>query len=69
MFLLDVMMPELSGFDLAEIIKKSRLNSDTPIVFISALSDVENKVKGFNLGSYAYIEKPFNIKSCKISNS
>ena len=65
LFLLDVMMPELSGFDLAEIIKKSRLNSDTPIVFISALSDVENKVKGFNLGSYAYIEKPFNIKVVK----
>ena len=65
LFLLDVMMPELSGFDLAEMIKKTRLNCDTPIVFISALADVEHKVKGFNLGSYAYIEKPFNIKVVK----
>lgn len=61
LFLLDIMMPEMSGFDLAEVIKKTKLNSDTPIMFISALNDPENKIRGFDLGSYAYIEKPFNI--------
>jgi signal transduction histidine kinase len=61
LFLLDVMMPEISGFDLANIIKSSALNANTPIMFISALSDPENKIRGFNLGSHAYIEKPFNI--------
>ncbi|MDR1327838.1 MAG: hybrid sensor histidine kinase/response regulator [Heliobacteriaceae bacterium] len=61
LFLLDVMMPEISGFDLANIIKSSALNENTPIMFISALSDPENKIRGFNLGSHAYIEKPFNI--------
>lgn len=65
LFLLDIMMPELSGYDLAEIIKKSGINSNTPIIFVSALSDIENKVKSFNLGSYIYIEKPFNIKIIK----
>lgn len=61
LFLLDIMMPEISGFDLAKIIKNSALNAHTPIMFISALCDPENKIRGFNLGSQAYIEKPFNI--------
>lgn len=54
-------MPEMSGFELAKIIKHSKLNSDTPIVFISALSDSENKIMGYNIGSCAYIEKPFDV--------
>ncbi len=61
LFLLDIMMPEMSGFELAKIIKHSKLNSDTPIVFISALSDSENKIMGYNIGSCAYIEKPFDV--------
>lgn len=61
LFLLDIMMPEMSGFELAKIIKHSKLNSDTPIVFISALSDSENKIMGYNIGSSAYIEKPFDV--------
>lgn len=62
LFLLDIMMPEMSGFDLANIIKKSKFNSSTPIIFISALSDAENKIMGYNMGSCAYIEKPFDVK-------
>ena len=65
LFLLDIMMPEVSGFDLAELIKKSELNTNTPIIFISALSDTEHKIKSYDIGSYAYIEKPFNIKVVK----
>ncbi len=61
LFLLDIMMPEMSGFDLAKIIKNTNINVNTPIMFISALSDPENKILGYNLGSCAYIEKPFNI--------
>lgn len=62
LFLLDIMMPELSGFDLAEIIRSSDKNANTPLMFVSALSDTENKIKSFDYGSYAYIEKPFDIK-------
>lgn len=65
LFLLDVMMPEMSGFELAKKIKDSPLNHNTPIIFISALADTHNKVKGYNLGSFAYIEKPFNVNMIK----
>lgn len=61
LFLLDIMMPEMSGFELANIIKHTKINSDTPIMFISALSDAENKIMGYNIGSCAYIEKPFDV--------
>lgn len=61
LFLLDIMIPEISGFDVANVIKSSELNKNTPIIFISALSDADNKIKGYNLGSVAFIEKPFNI--------
>lgn len=61
LFLLDVMMPEMSGFELAKKIKENEHNRNTPIIFISALSDTHNKMKGYNLGSFAYIEKPFEI--------
>ena len=61
LFLLDIMMPEISGFDLAKIIKETELNSNALIMFISALSDSETKIQGYDLGSCAYIEKPFDI--------
>lgn len=61
LFLLDVMMPDMSGFELAEVIKDTEINEDTPVMFISALSDAETKIAGYNLGSIAYIEKPFDI--------
>lgn len=61
LFLLDIMMPEVSGFDLAKKIKETPHNQNTPIVFISALSDSANKITGYDLGSCAYIEKPFDI--------
>jgi two-component system, sensor histidine kinase and response regulator len=61
LILLDIMMPEMSGFDLAEKIKATPHNKNVPIIFISALSDSHNKIKGYDLGSYAYIEKPFDV--------
>lgn len=65
LFLLDVMMPEMSGFELATKIKECPHNQNSPIIFISALSDSNNKMKGYNLGSFAYIEKPFDIDMIK----
>lgn len=61
LFLLDVMMPEMSGFELAQRIKETPHNKDVPIIFVSALSDSHTKIKGYNLGSFAYIEKPFDV--------
>lgn len=65
LILLDVMMPEMSGFELAKKIKNTPVNKDIPIIFISALSDSHNKIKGYNLGSCAYIKKPFDVNIIK----
>ena len=61
LFLLDVIMPDMSGFELGKFIRKSELNSGSLIMFISALSEPEDKITGYNLGSTAFIEKPFDI--------
>jgi two-component system, sensor histidine kinase and response regulator len=63
--LIDIMMPEMSGFELSNKIKQTSLNKNTPMIFISALSDAMTKIKGYNLGSCAYIEKPFDINIVK----
>lgn len=59
----DVIMPEMNGFEVAEKFKKTHPN--TPVIFVSAHGTSENKIKGFNLGSYAYIEKPFDIETIR----
>lgn len=65
LFLLDIMMPEMSGFELAKKIKENPQNENVPIIFISALSDSYNKIKSYDLGSCAYIEKPFDVNIIK----
>lgn len=66
LILLDIMMPNLNGFEFAEKIKENSKNFSTPIVFISALSGQENKFKGYSTGSFAYIEKPFDINTVRV---
>jgi DNA-binding response OmpR family regulator len=56
--LLDVMMPELDGFSLAKIIKEK--NKSIPVIFITARSLKEDKLKGYDLGADDYITKPFD---------
>ncbi len=56
--LLDVMMPKKDGFELAEDIRK--VNSEIPIIFLSAKSMVEDKIKGLKSGADDYITKPFS---------
>ena len=56
--LLDVMLPEKDGFSIAEDIRK--VNSSVPIIFLTAKSLPEDKVKGFKAGGDDYITKPFN---------
>lgn len=60
LLLLDVMMPGMNGFELAEKLKSSHSLSTIPILFITALSSTEEIVKGFQLGGSDYITKPFN---------
>ena len=56
--LLDIMMPGLDGFSVCRALRK---NSDVPIVFLTALSDEEDKLHGYELGADDYITKPFTM--------
>ncbi len=59
LILLDVMMPGIDGYQTCKRIKANPKTFDIPIIFMTALSDTENKVKGFALGAVDYITKPF----------
>jgi len=60
LILLDIRMPEIDGFEVCQQLKENEQTCDIPIIFISALQDVTEKVKGFSLGAVDYITKPFN---------
>lgn len=59
LILLDITMPEISGFELCSMLKGDVKTREIPIIFISALDSVEDRVKGFKLGAVDYISKPF----------
>ncbi|MBL1176964.1 response regulator [Pantanalinema sp. GBBB05] len=59
LILLDIMMPGIDGFETCRRLKQDPLTQDIPVIFMTALSDMENKVKGFSLGAVDYITKPF----------
>ncbi len=62
LLLLDVMMPGLTGYEVCEILKKNPTTQRIPVIFISALAQVSDKIKAFELGAADYITKPFNTK-------
>ena len=59
LILLDVMMPGLNGYEIATQLKARPLTADIPIIFISALNDIDSKVRGFTVGGVDYVTKPF----------
>lgn len=59
LILLDVRMPEMDGFEVCKRLKQDERTHDIPIIFISALQDVEDRVRGFNVGGVDFISKPF----------
>lgn len=63
LILLDVMLPDQNGFDVLKAIRKSRV--ETPVIFISALSESEHVIKGLDLGAVDYIKKPFDFEELK----
>jgi putative two-component system response regulator len=60
LILLDIMMPEMSGFEVCERLKSNPETQTIPIIFITAKTDPEDIVKGFKLGAVDYVSKPFN---------
>lgn len=62
LLLLDVMMGEMSGFKLANLLKKDKKTAHIPIIFITAKDTENDTVTGFNLGADDYISKPFSLR-------
>jgi two-component system, NtrC family, sensor kinase len=62
LILLDINMPGLNGYQVCEILKNNKLTSDIPVIFVSALNEVFDKVKAFKVGGVDYITKPFDVE-------
>lgn len=60
--ILDVMMPDDDGFTVAKRIRQNEETKDTPILMLTALSQINDKVKGFNIGVDDYLVKPFELE-------
>jgi putative two-component system response regulator len=60
LILLDIMMPELSGYDVCIRLKQNAATRDIPILFLTALTAAEDETKGLGLGAEDYITKPVN---------
>jgi DNA-binding response OmpR family regulator len=59
LILLDVMMPEMDGFEVCRCLKQDERTRNIPIIFVSALHDEQNRVRGFEAGGVDFISKPF----------
>ena len=60
LILLDIMMPDMNGYEVCQHLKASAQTCDVPVIFISALDEVLDKVKAFAVGGVDYITKPFS---------
>ncbi len=63
--LLDIMMPEMDGYNVCSRLKSCSKTRNIPIIFLTAMSETQNKTKGFELGAVDYITKPFEILEVK----
>lgn len=62
LIVLDVMMPELSGIQLLRMIRADALLRDTPVMFLTAKSETEDRLKGLEIGADDYLAKPFDAR-------
>lgn len=62
LILLDINMPEMNGYEVCQQLKESDRTRDIPVIFISAMNDVLDKVKAFSVGGVDFITKPFQVQ-------
>lgn len=62
LILLDIMMPQMDGFEVCKILKDNNETREIPVIFLTAINDTESIVRAFDLGAVDYITKPFNRK-------
>ncbi len=65
LMLLDIIMPGTDGFEVCRRLKEDPLTRDIPVIFITAMDDLNHKTKGFDSGAVDYITKPFDITEVK----
>jgi signal transduction histidine kinase len=61
LILLDILMPNMNGYEVCKVIKETKEISDIPVIFLTALSDSTQVIEGFKVGAADFISKPFNI--------
>lgn len=62
LIILDVMMPEIDGYTVAKRVRENETTKDIPIIMLTALNMLQNKVQGFNIGIDDYLVKPFEME-------
>ncbi len=65
LILLDIMMPNMDGYEVCRRLKNNSKTLDIPIIFLTAMDQLQNKTRGFELGAIDYITKPFEILEVK----
>lgn len=60
LILLDIMMPDMSGFEVCEVLKKNEITKEIPIIFLTAKTETDDILKAFEIGGVDYVTKPFN---------
>ncbi|MFZ6712859.1 response regulator [Undibacterium sp. TC9W] len=58
LILLDIMMPDMNGYQVCATLKANSATSGIPVIFVTAMSDIENEAQGFDVGAVDYIQKP-----------
>lgn len=66
LIVLDVMMPDVDGYTVAKRVRENSQTKDIPILMLTALNQLENKVKGFDIGVDDYLVKPFEMEELKV---
>jgi diguanylate cyclase (GGDEF)-like protein len=66
LILLDIMMPEMDGYQVCRELKNNQATSHIPVIFVTAMDEVENQKKGLSLGAVDYITKPFDADIVKV---
>ncbi len=62
LILLDIKMPEMNGFEVCRRLKENPASRDIPVIFLTALTELEDKVRGFAVGGVDYVTKPFQVE-------
>jgi CheY-like chemotaxis protein len=62
LILLDIMMPEMDGYEVCKRLRQNEITKETPIIFLTAKTETDDIVAGFDVGGQDYVTKPFNAK-------